>query len=166
MHQNNDLQPILLVEDNSHDVELILTALAQSRLANEVVVVRDGVEALDYLHQRGLYRMRGSGHPAVVLLDLKLPKIGGMEVLQQMKADPELQHIPVVMLTSSREPPDLARSYELGAAAYVAKPVDPHDFLDAVTELGLAWAVMQHLQPAGVPQPADSFGLGVRVHES
>jgi CheY-like chemotaxis protein len=166
MQPTNSLQPILLVEDSSHDVELILTALARSHLANEVIVVRDGVEALDYLYQRGLFRMRGPGHPAVVLLDLKMPKMGGLEVLEAMKADPDLRTIPVVMLTASREPPDLARSYDLGAAAYVAKPVDPHDFLDAVRELGLAWAIFQHLPPEAVPYTADSFGLGVPLRES
>src|SRR5687767_5888325 len=119
----NPLKPILLVEDQSKDIELTLNALAEHNLANAVVVARDGVEALDYLFARGKFAGRPAGHPAVVLLDIKMPRMNGLETLRQIKADPELKTVPVVMLTSSREEPDLAKSYELGVNAYVVKPV-------------------------------------------
>jgi CheY-like chemotaxis protein len=128
----NELKSILLVEDNPNDVELTLEALAEHNLANEVVVVNDGAEALDYLYRRGKFRMRARGHPAVVLLDLKMPKVDGLEVLQTIKTDEELKTIPVVMLTSSREEKDLVESYKLGVNAYVVKPVDFQQFIDAV----------------------------------
>lgn len=136
------LKRILLAEDNANDVELTLTALAEHNLANEVIVTRDGEEALDYLYCRGAYRMREEGHPAVVLLDLKMPKIDGMDVLRQVKADPELRTIPVVILTSSREDQDLVESYDLGVNAYVVKPVDFREFIGAVKELGLFWSII------------------------
>jgi CheY-like chemotaxis protein len=137
-----DLKPILLVDDNPNDIELALAALAENRLANDVVVVRDGEEALDYLYHRGIFKLRAKGNPAVVLLDLKLPKIDGLEVLKRIKHDEQLQQIPVVMLTSSREEQDLVRSYKLGVNAYVVKPVDFHEFVDSIKELGLFWAVI------------------------
>jgi CheY-like chemotaxis protein len=147
-----DLKRILLVDDSAHDVELTLAALEQNRLANEVVVVRDGEEALDYLYKRGLFKLRASGHPAVVLLDLKLPKVDGLEVLKQIKSDSELRQVPVVMLTSSREERDLVTSYNLGVNAYVVKPVDFHEFVDSLRELGLFWAVINQPPPGSVPK--------------
>lgn len=143
----HELKRILLVEDNANDVELILAALAESRLANEVVVVRDGEEALDYLYRRGVFRLRMEGNPVVVLLDLKLPKVDGLEVLAQLKSDPELRRMPVVVLTSSREEQDVLKSYNLGTNGYVVKPVDFHEFVSAVKELGLFWAVVNQPPP-------------------
>jgi CheY-like chemotaxis protein len=148
----SDLKPILLVEDNANDVELTLAALAENHLANEVVVVRDGAEALDYLHHRGIFKLRGKGNPAVILLDLKLPKVDGLEVLEQIKTDAALRAIPVVMLTSSREEQDLTRSYDLGVNAYVVKPVAFDEFVSAIKELGLFWAVINE-PPAGSVKP-------------
>ncbi|HEY9904251.1 MAG TPA: response regulator [Candidatus Sericytochromatia bacterium] len=142
-----ELKRILLVEDSANDVELILAALAESSLANEVVVVRDGEEALDYLYRRGVFRLRMEGDPVVVLLDLKLPKIQGLEVLAQLKSDSQLRVIPVVVLTSSGEEQDLIRSYNLGVNAYVIKPVDFHEFVDAIKEVGLFWAVVNQPPP-------------------
>ena len=149
-----EIKRILLVEDAINDVELTLSALEENHLANEVVVCRDGEEALDYLYRRGVWRLRGEGNPTVVLLDLKLPKIDGLEVLARIKKDPALRMIPVVMLTSSREERDLVQSYELGVNAYVVKPVDFHDFVNALKEVGLFWAVIN--QPP--PGSADSHG--------
>ena len=133
---------ILMVEDDSKDVELTLTALEEYNLANEVVVTRDGEEALDYLHCRGKFSMRSRENPAVILLDLKLPKVDGLEVLKQVKADENLRYIPVVVLTSSHEERDLVTSYKLGVNAYVVKPVDFHQFVNAIKELGAFWAVI------------------------
>jgi CheY-like chemotaxis protein len=147
-----DLKRILLVEDSVHDVELTLAALEENRLANEVVVARDGEEALDYLYRRGIFKLRSAGHPAVVLLDLKLPKVDGLEVLKHIKSSDELRAIPVVMLTSSREEKDLVRSYNLGVNAYVVKPVDFHEFVDSLKELGLFWAVINQPPPGSVPR--------------
>jgi len=141
------LKPILLVEDNPNDLELTLIALAKSQLANEVVVVRDGAEALDYLNRRGEYAGRPVGNPAVVLLDLKLPKVDGLEVLKEIRATDLLRAMPVVMLTSSKEEQDLVRSYELGVNAYVVKPVDFADFLRAIADLGIFWAVLNEPPP-------------------
>ena len=146
-----ELKRILLVEDSQNDVELILTALAENHLANEVVVVRDGEEALDYLYRRGVFRLRMEGHPVVVLLDLKLPKIDGLEVLAQLKSDSELRRVPVAVLTSSREEQDLIKSYDLGTNAYVVKPVDFHEFVDTIKELGLFWAVVNQPAPGSLP---------------
>lgn len=145
------LKRILLVEDNANDIELILAALAENNLANEVVVVRDGEEALDYLFRRGIYRLRMEGNPIAVLLDLKLPKVDGLEVLAQLKSDPGLKLIPVVMLTSSCEEQDLFKSYNLGTNAYVVKPVDFHEFVDAIKELGLFWALVNQPPPGSLP---------------
>jgi CheY-like chemotaxis protein len=141
------LKPILLVEDNPHDLELTLVALSRSQLANEVVVVRDGAEALDYLMRRGEFTGRPSGNPAVVLLDLKLPKVDGLEVLKEIRTSAQLRSMPVVMLTSSKEEQDLVRSYELGVNAYVVKPVDFADFVRAIADLGIFWAVLNEPPP-------------------
>jgi CheY-like chemotaxis protein len=142
-----EVRRILLAEDSPNDVELTLAALAEHRLANHVDVVRDGTEALDYLYTRGDYAARESGNPAVVLLDLKMPKVNGLQVLEQIKADSSLKTIPVVMLTSSREEADLITSYELGVNAYVVKPVEFSDFMDAVRQLGGFWAVVNEAPP-------------------
>ena len=128
-------------------MELTLTALEDYRLANEVVVCRDGQEALDYLYSRGKFSDRVNENPAVILLDLKLPKVDGLEVLQQVKSDERLRMIPVVMLTSSHEEKDIIRSYKLGVNAYVVKPVDFHEFINAVKELGVFWAVINEPPP-------------------
>ena len=141
------LKPILLVEDNPHDLELTLIALSKSQLANEVVVARDGAEALDYLHRRGEYAQRAAGNPAVVLLDLKLPKVDGLEVLRDIRSAQALRSLPVVMLTSSKEEQDLVRSYELGVNAYVVKPVDFTEFVRAIADLGIFWAVLNEPPP-------------------
>jgi CheY-like chemotaxis protein len=147
----HDFKRILLVEDSPNDIELILAALEENRLANEVVVVRDGEEALDYLYRRGVFRLRMEGNPVVVLLDLKLPKVDGLEVLAQLKSDPNLRVVPVVVLTSSREEQDIINSYTLGTNAYVVKPVDFHEFVDAIKELGLFWAVVNQPPPGSLP---------------
>jgi len=136
------LKRILLVEDNPNDVELTLEALSDYNLANEVVVARDGAEALDYLYRRGDFKMRTDGNPAVILLDLKMPKVDGLEVLTQIKSDPEMKSIPVVVLTSSHEERDLVDSYKLGTNAYVVKPVDFKDFAGAIKQLGSFWAIL------------------------
>jgi CheY-like chemotaxis protein len=141
---------ILIVEDDPNDVELTLTALEEYKLANEVVVTRDGEEALDYLYCRGKYKTRTNGNPAVLLLDLKLPKRDGREVLQQIKSDEKLKMIPVVVLTSSHEEKDVVASYKLGVNAYVVKPVDFHEFVNAVKELGIFWAVINEPPPGSV----------------
>jgi CheY-like chemotaxis protein len=141
---------ILIVEDDPNDVELTLTALADYNLANEVVITRDGQQALDYLYCRGEFNARPTGNPAVMLLDLKLPKVGGLEVLQQVKSDERLKAIPVVVLTSSNEEKDMIRSYSLGVNAYVVKPVDFHEFVNAVKELGVFWAVINEPPPGSV----------------
>jgi CheY-like chemotaxis protein len=151
-----ELKRILLVEDSPNDVELILAALAENCLANEVVVVRDGEEALDYLYRRGVFRLRMEGNPVVVLLDLKLPKVDGLEVLAQVKSDPEMRKLPVVVLTSSREEQDIVNSYNLGTNAYVVKPVDFHEFVDAIKELGLFWAVVNQPPPGSLPSLRNS----------
>jgi CheY-like chemotaxis protein len=137
-----------MVEDDPKDVELTMIALEGHNLANEVVVTRDGEEALDYLHRRGRYSTRSSDHPAVILLDLKLPKIDGLEVLRQVKTDNNLKIIPVVVLTSSKEETDLVSSYKLGVNAYVVKPVDFHEFVNAIKELGVFWAIINAAPPS------------------
>ena len=146
----NELGRILIVEDDPKDVELTLTALEEYNLANEVVVTRDGEEALDYLYCRGNFTTRTNDNPAVLLLDLKLPKIDGLEVLQQIKSDEKLRMIPVVVLTSSREEKDMVASYKLGVNAYVVKPVDFHEFVNAIKELGVFWAVINEPPPGSV----------------
>jgi CheY-like chemotaxis protein len=144
---------ILLVEDDPNDVELTLTALEEYHLANEVVVTQDGAEALDYLYRRGAYADRSNGSPAVLLLDLKLPKVDGLEVLQQIKRDERLKVIPVVVLTSSREERDMVASYRLGVNAYVVKPVDFHEFVNAIKELGVFWAIVNEPPPGSIKRP-------------
>jgi CheY-like chemotaxis protein len=146
----SDLKRILLAEDNPHDVELTLAALDEHHLANEVVVVNDGAEALDYLYCRGKFKMRTGNHPAVVLLDIKMPKVDGLEVLRTIKKDSNLKTIPVVILTSSREEKDLIESYKLGVNAYVVKPVDFQQFVEAVKELGAFWAIINEPPPGSV----------------
>lgn len=146
------LKPILLVEDNPKDLELTLMALERSNLANDVITVRDGAEALEYLYRRGNFEKRPAGNPSVILLDLKLPKIDGIQVLEQIKSDPELQAVPVVMLTTSREEKDLMRSYKLGVNAFVVKPVAFKDFISAIQELGIFWAVLNE-PPLGSLKP-------------
>ena len=153
MEPVSDLKRILLAEDSDADVELTLEALSQHRLANEVVVVRDGAQALDYLFRRGEYAGRPEGNPAVVLLDLKMPKLDGLQVLRQVKADASLRAIPIVMLTSSREEQDLVESYRLGVNAYVVKPVDFGRFVDAVKQVGMFWAVVNEPPPGSVAKP-------------
>lgn len=146
----NELKRILLVEDNPKDVELTLAALAEHNLANKVVVTRDGVEGLDYLYRRGQFKLRAEGNPAVILLDIKMPKVDGLEVLRLIKSDMELKAIPVVMLTSSREEKDLISSYQLGVNAYVVKPVNFQEFVDAVKELGVFWAIINEPPPTSI----------------
>ena len=146
----SELGRVLLVEDDPRDVELTLTALDESNLANEVVVARDGEQALDYLYRRGAFSTRSNGDPAVLLLDLKLPKIDGLEVLRQIKSDERLKLVPVVVLTSSHEEKDLIRSYRLGVNAYVVKPVDFHEFLNAIKELGVFWALINQPPPGSL----------------
>ncbi len=141
------IKRILLAEDNPNDVELTLAALNDYRLSNEVEVVHDGAEALDYIYHRGVYAERGSGLPCVILLDLKMPRVDGLEVLRQLKADPALRQIPVVMLTSSREETDLITSYDLGVNAFVVKPVDFDQFLKAIRALGMFWAIVNEIPP-------------------
>ena len=141
------LKRILLAEDNDRDVELTLAALDEYNLANEVVVAHDGADALDYLYARGKFTGHANGLPVVVLLDLKMPKVDGLEVLRQMRSDPELKHVPVVMVTSSREEQDLIHSYELGVNAYVVKPVDFQKFVESVKEIGVFWAIINEPPP-------------------
>lgn len=150
-----EIKRILLAEDNPKDVELTLTALEEHHLANEVVVVNDGAEALDYLYRRGKFALRADTNPAVVLLDLKMPKVDGLEVLRTMKGDQALRAVPVVILTSSREEKDLVESYKLGVNAYVVKPVDFQQFIDAVKELGVFWAVINEPPPGSVGRHRD-----------
>jgi DNA-binding response OmpR family regulator len=138
---------ILLVEDDPKDVELTMTALEEYNLSNEVVVASDGEEALDYLYYRGKFQRRVGENPAVMLLDLKLPKIDGLEVLGKLKSDEKLKMIPVVVLTSSREERDMVASYKLGVNAYVVKPVDFHEFVNAIKELGIFWAIINEPPP-------------------
>ena len=137
-----ELKRILLVEDNQYDVELILAALAENNLSSEVMIVRDGAEALNYLYLRGPSELPPESYPAVVLLDLKLPKIDGLEVLERIKSDPALKSIPVVMLTSSREEPDITRCYQLGVNSYIVKPVNFEGFVEAVQQLGMYWLLL------------------------
>jgi DNA-binding response OmpR family regulator len=146
----SELGRVLLVEDDPRDVELTMTALGEYNLANEVVVARDGQKAFDYLYCRGEFSARSNGNPAVMLLDLKLPRVDGLEVLQQIRSDPRLKLIPVVVLTSSREEKDMIRSYNLGVNAYVVKPVDFHEFVNAIKELGIFWAVINEPPPGSM----------------
>ena len=137
-----DLRTILLVEDSQADAEMAMDALAEAHLANPVVHLEDGVDCMDYLYARGAWAAREAGDPAVVLLDIKMPRMSGLDVLKTMRADERMRRIPVVILSSSREESDLARSWDLGANAYVIKPVDVDQFFDAVRTLGQFWAVL------------------------
>ena len=141
---------ILLAEDNPNDVELTIEALDQHNLANRVTVAHDGVEAMEYLRREGAFKDREPGDPAVVLLDIKMPRKDGLEVLREIRSDPALKKVPVVILTSSREEQDLITSYDLGVNAYVVKPVDFPHFIDAVKQLGVFWAVLNERPPNGV----------------
>ena len=141
------LKRILLVEDDPKDIELILAALSEHNLANEVVVARDGVEALDYLYRRESFSQHPPGNPVVILLDLKMPRMDGLQLLGQIKTDAQLRLIPVVVLTSSRESPDLEACYGLGINAYVVKPVRFIEFVDAVKHTGVFWALINHPPP-------------------
>jgi CheY-like chemotaxis protein len=145
-----DIARILLVEDDPRDVELTMTTLEEYNLSNEVVVASDGEEALDYLYYRGKFHLRSGENPAVLLLDLKLPKVDGLQVLETIKSDEKLKMIPVVVLTSSREQGDMMASYKLGVNAYVVKPVDFHEFVNAIKELGVFWAVINEPPPGSV----------------
>ncbi len=149
----NELKKILIAEDDKNDVELTLTALEEFNLANVVVVVNDGEEALDYLYCRGKFADRIMGNPAVIFLDIKMPKVTGLEVLKQIKSDDSLKMVPAVILTSSREERDLVEGYKLGANAYVVKPVDFEEFIRAVKQLGLFWAVINE------PPPVSSMSI-------
>lgn len=142
-----ELRTILLAEDNPKDVELTLEALSEHNLANQVTVVKDGVEAMEFLRCEGKYKLRKSGLPAVLLLDIKMPRMDGIEVLRTVRGDPALKLLPVVILTSSREEKDLINSYELGVNAYVVKPVDFKDFILAVKEIGVFWAIINEIPP-------------------
>jgi CheY-like chemotaxis protein len=145
---------ILLVDDDPNDVELTLAALAEHNLVNRTVVAWDGTEALDYLYRHGRFTDRALGNPVVVLLDLKMPKMNGLEVLRQVKGDPQLKTIPIVMLTSSRQEPDVVESYELGVNAYVVKPVIFEEFVQAVKQIGLFWVLTN--QTPGAARSSDS----------
>ncbi len=144
------LRPILLVEDNPADVELTLAALKKTKLANDIIVARDGVEALDFIFSQGKHADRDTGHPAVVLLDLKLPKVDGLEVLERVKRHPRLRAIPIVTLTSSREESDIVRSYQFGVNSFVVKPVEFTAFFKAIRDLGVFWAVLNEPPPGDI----------------
>jgi CheY-like chemotaxis protein len=152
------LRRILLAEDDPNDVELTMMALQERRLANDVDVVGNGAQALDYLYRRGEFANRLSGLPAVALLDIKMPKVDGLEVLRQIRADPGMRTLPVVILTSSREEGDLLRSYELGVNAYVVKPVDFEQFVHAVSQLGMFWALINEPPPRNSNSPPGKPG--------
>jgi len=144
-----ELRTILLAEDNPKDVELTLEAMAENNLANNVVVVKDGVEALEYLRYEGKYKLRESGNPCVILLDIKMPRMDGIEVLRNIRSDAALKRIPVVVLTSSRAEIDIINTYELGVNAYVVKPVSFQQFIEAVKQIGSFWAVINELPTEG-----------------
>ncbi len=145
---NTDLKTILIVDDSPKDVELTIAALSEKNLANLVVVAEDGVEALDYLHKRGKFAGYRNGNPAVILLDIKMPRMNGIEVLKYIRTDPKFKFIPVIMVTSSGEEKDLVESYKLGANSYVVKPVDIVQFIEAIKALGQYWAVINQLPPS------------------
>lgn len=142
-----ELRTILFAEDNPKDVELTLEAMANNNLANQVIVVKDGVDALEYLQYKGKYKLRKKGNPCVILLDIKMPRMDGIEVLRRIRSDAVLKRIPVVILTSSREERDLIDTYDLGVNAYVVKPVDFRQFIVAVKQIGSFWAVINELPP-------------------
>lgn len=144
---------ILLVDDSPRDTEMTLNALQQYNLTNEIITLRDGAEALDYMYRRGEFATRRDLDPAVILLDLKMPRVDGLEVLRQLKADPRFKVIPVVVMTSSREDQDLHKCYELGVNAYVVKPLSFQEFVEAVRSLGAFWAVLNEPPPLGSNPP-------------
>jgi len=150
-----EIRTILFAEDNPRDVELTLEALGDHNRANNVIVVRDGVETMEYLRREGKYKQRKTGNPAVLLLDIKMPRMDGIEVLRAIRNDNKLKMLPVVMLTSSREEQDLIKSYELGVNAYVVKPVDFKDFIEAVRQVGIFWAVINEVPPLGILSDKD-----------
>jgi CheY-like chemotaxis protein len=152
---------ILVAEDDENDAELILKALERYNIANEVVVVEDGAEALDYLHRRGNYETRAEGNPVLTLLDIKMPKVDGLEVLRGIRADERLKMIPAVILTSSRQESDLLASYQLGVNAYVVKPVDFNEFVEAVRELGVFWVMVNEPPPGCVTCNVKDRGGGL-----
>ena len=147
------LKRILLVEDDPQDIELTLSALGEHNLANEIAIARDGVEALDYVYRRGTFAQRSEGNPIVILLDLKLPRLGGIQVLRQLKSDEHMRSIPIVILTSSRESRDLEECYKLGINAYVVKPVRFTEFVEAVKHIGVFWALINEPPPGSVNKP-------------
>jgi CheY-like chemotaxis protein len=149
---------ILVAEDDQNDAELILKALGRYNIANEVVMVEDGAEALDYLHRRGDYETRAEGNPVLTLLDIKMPKVDGLEVLREIRADERLKMIPVVILTSSRQEGDLLAGYQLGVNAYVVKPVDFNEFVEAVRELGVFWVMVNEPPPGSLKDRGGGFG--------
>jgi CheY-like chemotaxis protein len=142
----NELKRILIVDDSPKDVELAIEALSEANLANEVIVAEDGVEALDYLYKRGKFAGT-QGFPVVILLDIKMPKMDGIEVLKHIRSDPNFKLIPVIMVTSSKEERDLVESYKLGANSYVVKPIDVIQFIDAIKIMGQYWAVINQPPP-------------------
>ncbi|MCF8295447.1 MAG: response regulator [Bacteroidales bacterium] len=143
-----ELKTILLAEDNPQDLELTIEALTEHHIANDVVIVKDGVEALEYLNCEGPFKNRKKGNPAVLLLDIKMPRMDGIEVLEAIRSNEKLKTLPVVMLTSSREEPDLLKCYKLGVNAYVVKPVDFKDFVEAVKHIGIFWAMLNEQPPS------------------
>ena len=147
------IKRILLVEDDPKDIELTLNALGEHNLANEIVVARDGVEALDYLYRRGAFALRPQGNPVVILLDIKMPRLDGLQVLRQLKSDEHMRFIPIVVLTSSRESRDLKECYSLGVNAYVVKPVRFTEFVEAVKEIGVFWALINEPPPGSLKRP-------------
>ncbi len=147
-----ELKTIMLVDDDPSDVELTLEALADNNLANHIIVTKDGVEALEYLRREGKYKLHKSGNPCVILLDIKMPRMDGIEVLRIIRSDSYLKRIPVVILSSSREEQDLINAYDLGVNAYAVKPIDFHKFLVAVKQIGSFWAVINELPPDRMPQ--------------
>jgi len=156
-----DPKKILVAEDDENDAELILKALERYNIANEVIVVEDGAEALDYLHRCGDYKARAEGNPILVLLDIKMPRVDGLEVLREIRADERLKMIPAVILTSSRQEGDLLASYQLGVNAYVVKPVDFNEFVEAVRELGVFWLMVNEPPPGSVPGSVTDRGGGI-----
>lgn len=144
-----ELKTILLVEDNPKDIELTVEAMMENNLANQVMTVRDGVEAMEYLRCEGKYKLREGGNPAFILLDIKMPRMNGIETLRRIRNDPALKRIPVVILTSSREEKDLINTYDLGVNAYVVKPVGFLQFIEAVKQIGIFWGVINELPPGG-----------------
>ena len=155
----DELKDILLAEDSANDIELTVTALEKHKIANRLVVVRDGAEVMDYLLREGGFADRAEGNPAVILLDLKMPRVDGLEVLRRVKSDPKLKSIPIVVLTSSREESDLAEGYRLGVNAYVVKPVRFNEFIGAVEQLGVFWALVNEPPPGSLTARNDRLAL-------